>query len=110
MAGRCGILRLAGLALIGTAAFATTLEAAIAPYYERVRRFSLAMSMAPTAAAMLSAHGLIERIEHLDDGTIIFRAGPCYVPATLEEVPQGGAAAPGTPIDYRVTLGEVHCP
>lgn len=110
MARPCRFFGIAALMVSGLAVSAGAVEAAASPTYERVRRFSAAMSVADRAAALLAPHGLIERIEHREDGTVLFRAGPCYVPATLEEIPQDGAPMPGTPIDYRVSLGEVHCP
>lgn len=100
---------IAALVLSGLAVSAGAVEAALSPTYERVRRFSAAMSVADTAAALLAPHGLIERIEHREDGTIAFWAGPCFVPATIEETARGGEPVLGAPVSYRVSLGEVHC-
>lgn len=96
--------------MILCAAAPADLSAAIAPYYERVRQFSFVMSVANEAATKLASHGLIDRIERLEDGTFRFWAKRCFVAATLKALPADESPPrPGTPTNYRVSLGDVRC-
>lgn len=97
------------LLLVGILPFGQALVAAIAPHYERVREFGAVMSVANQAAAMLSGHGSIDKIERRDGMTFYFWAGQCFVPATLEVLPDEGPPMAGSSTDYRATLGTVQC-
>lgn len=106
VSGACGGL----VGIILCAAWPADLDAAMAPYYERVREFGLVMSAGEEAAAKLAAHGLIDRIERIDDGTFRFWAKRCFVPVMLEPVPADETPPqPGTPTDYRVAVADVQC-
>jgi hypothetical protein len=92
------------------AAWPAGLDAAMAPSYERVREFNLVMSAGNEAAARLAAHGLIDRIERMDDGTFRFWAERCFVPVMLEPLPADETPPqPGTPTGYRVVVADVQC-
>jgi hypothetical protein len=92
------------------AAWPADLNAAMAPSYERIREFGLVMSAGNEAAARLAAHGLIDRIERMDDGTFRFWAKRCFVPVMLEPLPADETPPqPGTPTDYRVVVADVQC-
>lgn len=97
--------------LVGAIAALTAADgyAAIAPQYERVRQFGFAMEVAGEAASRLSPH-IIDRLEHMDDGTFRFRAGRCFVPVTLEySRRETNPPVVGAPSHYTVSLGEVRC-
>jgi len=110
---RRGLRRGMCLGIAGTvlcSAAPAGLNAAVAPWYERVRQFSFVLSAGNDAAAKLASHGLIDRIERRDDGTFRFWAKRCFVPVTLESLPVNETPPrPGTPTQYHVTLGDMHC-
>ena len=77
---------------------------------ERVRQFAFVMTAANEAATKLAPTGPIDSIERLDDGTFRFRAGRCFVPATLHQVAQDEQPPRlGVRSQYGVTLGDMSC-
>lgn len=88
----------------------TASDAAIAPWYERVRQFEFVMTVANDAAGKLAPHGSIDSIDRMDDGTFRFRAGECFVPARLEQIAEDEQPPRlGVQSRYKVTLGDVSC-
>lgn len=102
----CSVL----LAIVFAGVIPVVLDAAIAPRYERLRQFDFVMSAGSEAAGKLAPHGLIDRIERMDDGTFRFWAGPCFVPVTLQQLPsKRSPPVIGESTDYRVSLGAARC-
>lgn len=80
-------------------------EAALPPIYDRLAQFQTALDAG--AARALELHGLIDRVERLDDGTFRVWTGRCFVTVRLKAIPPPAGMVGGT--DYEGELGEVSC-
>ncbi len=110
--GHCEYLGLAiATAGILNLAAPTASDAAIAPWYERIRQFEFVMTVANDAAGKLAPHGSIDSIDRVDDGAFRFRAGACFVPVSLQLEQQQDEQPPrlGVQLQYKVSLGDVSC-
>lgn len=90
----------------GTGLCVREADAALPPPYDRLRQFAAVADAAEVAEA-LAEHGLIDRIERLEDGSFQVWAGTCFVAVTLEAIPpkQGMVG----PTSYEARPGAVTC-
>jgi hypothetical protein len=110
------ICRLSAILAVGATFLlpAFSVNAAIAPQYERMRQFGFAMSRGSEAAAKLNRHGLVDRIEAVGGMVFRFWAKQCFVPVTLTTEPDRPSTdnrppMVGAPTHYQASIGEVHC-
>ncbi|MEJ8573184.1 hypothetical protein V3328_16955 [Microbaculum marinum] len=81
-------------------------SAALAPEYDRARQFAAVAEDGDVAAA-LADHGLIDRIEWMEDLTYKVWSQNCFVLVTLAPVPPKDGMVGAT--DYDPAPGTVEC-
>lgn len=80
-------------------------EAALPPIYDRLLQFQAALDAG--AAQALESHGLIDKVERMNDGTFRIWSGRCFVTVRLKAIPPPTGMVGGT--DYESELGDVAC-
>lgn len=100
-------ITLKGLAaLLAVATFVNGAAAALAPEYDRARQFAAVAGDGDVASA-LAEHGLIDRIEWMEDLTYKAWSQNCFVVVTLSPVPPKDGMV--GPTDYDPAPGSVVC-
>jgi hypothetical protein len=94
------------LVLVTIASVTVSVQAALAPPYDRLRQFA-AVANAGEVAEALSEHGLIDRIEWMEDLTYKVWSQNCFVIVTLAPVPPKEGMVGAT--DYDPAPGAVVC-
>lgn len=83
-------------------------HAALAPQFERWRELGIIVND-QSIAEKLFPHGVVSRIEAMQDGTYQVWAGPCFVAVTINFGRPPAPAVPGAPPVSGVTVGDVLC-
>jgi hypothetical protein len=73
------------LTMLAVLMLAGSAQAAVAPKFERLRHFSVALEHLDEVAHMLSEP--IEKIEYVSGGDVRFFAGKCFVAVTIQAKP-----------------------
>ena len=94
------------MALVAVTMLANGASAALAPEYDRARQFATVASDGDVASA-LAEHGLIDRIEWMENLTYRVWSQNCFVVVTLSPVlPEQGMVGP---TNYDPVPGAVVC-
>ncbi len=100
-----------GAVLIATLTFEnTSANAALSPPYQRVGDIiDMLVQAGNDAARALDKHGLIDRVERLDDGSYRIWAKKCFVPVSVKTLQPAGQPLIGGSPQITTVVGPVAC-